>query len=219
MRTKIVFLTASFLFATSAVQAQAPAATGFYGGLGMGSARARLDNSDFTFASPFISESQNNSDTGYKFFGGYRINRYIGAELSYTDFGKFSYDYDLSSVGLGTARVGYKANSWALSALGTFPVAGGFSLLGRLGVTSNSAKRSAIEGDAPTANLLSPFPAAKSRKTSALWGVGGQFDFTPVVGLRLEFENYGKFGAANPGVTETGRATIRMTSVSLIAHF
>jgi opacity protein-like surface antigen len=215
MRTKIVLLGTSLLIACSVAQAQTGG--GFYAGLGMGNANARFTTSDFTFGQAGVTESQDNTNTGYKFFGGYHFSRYLGTELSYTDFGNFFYKYNGSAVGLGSERLEYAASSWAISAIGTFPLTGGFSVLARLGLTSNATERSAAQGDA----TVPVPPSSRHRKAGGLLGIGGQFDFTRVVGVRLEYENYGKFGRerASPLDDQPGRASIRMLSVSLIANF
>jgi len=130
MKTKIVFL-CSVLALVMSNGAAAQSTSGFYGGLGIGQARAKLNGGDFTLATAGIQESRDETNTAYKFFGGYQLIRFIGAELSYTDFGKFSYIYDAASLGGGVAKVNYKANSLAASAVASVPLGGsGFSRSG-----------------------------------------------------------------------------------------
>jgi OOP family OmpA-OmpF porin len=219
MRAKFIFLTAFFVLACSAgVQAQPT--QGFYGGLGIGKARADLKSADFTFASPSVRETRDDTNAAYKFFAGYQLGKYLAAELSYTDFGSFRYNYDLGAIGRGKERIEYRANSWAFSGVGTLPVRGSFSVLGRLGLTSNMAQTTELHGDRSAIALTVPFLPAKKRRTAVLWGAGGQFDFTPAVGLRLEYENYGNFGEALSRVDpHTGRARIYMISTSLLVRF
>jgi opacity protein-like surface antigen len=219
MRTKLIFLTALFALACSGgVQAQPT--QGFYGGFSLGKARADLQSSDFTFSSPSVKETRDDTNTAHKFFAGYQFGKYLAAELSYTDFGSFKYNYNLNSIGRGNEWVDYRANSWAVSGVGTLPVSGRFSVLARLGLSSNLAERSDLHGDASAIAVTLPFPPAKKRRTGVLWGAGGQFDFTPAVGLRLEYEGYGNFGNAdNFNSLGTGRAKIHMWSLGLLARF
>ena len=218
MRTNLVFLT--ILFALACIgSAQAQPTQGFYGGFALGKARADFERSDFTFGDPRVSETVDDTNTAHKFFAGYQFGKYLAAELSYTDFGSFQYNYELPRP-LGKEFVDYRASSWAVSGVGTLPVSGRFSLLGRLGLTSNLAERSDLHGDASAIAVTLPFPPAKKRRTGVLWGAGGQFDFTPAVGLRLEYEGYGRFGKAdNFNDFGTGRAKLHMWSLGILARF
>lgn len=221
MKAKVVLLFGALaLVVSSGALAQD---TGFYGGIGIGKSKARLNTSDFTFNQAGIKESRDEVNTAYTFFGGYQFVKYIAAELSYTDFGKFAYIYDTRGAGAGTGeeRFNYKAKSWALSAVGLIPLGGsGFSAMGRLGVARNFAERSALTGDPAAIALTSPIPSATKHTTGLVWGVGGQYDFTPRLGLRLEYEDFGRFGEAiSSRNVETGRAKIHMYSLSFIARF
>jgi len=222
MKTKIVFLCSALAFVVSGA-AVAQINTGFYGGIGIGKAKAPLDTGDFTFNQAGVSESRDEIDTAYTFFGGYQFSQYIAAELSYTDFGKFAYIYNASALGFGEERLNYKAKSWAVSSVGRIPFGkSGFSAVGRIGVARNFAERSAFTGDGPTVLTTSPRPAASKHTISPVWGVGGEYDFTPALGVRLEYEDFGKFGSAAspfPNNVETGRARIHMYSLNFIARF
>ena len=195
--------------------------SGFYGGLAIGKAKAKLDHSDFTLNTPGIEETRDETSTVYKFLGGYQFTRYIAAELSYTDFGKFAYIYNATPIGFGESRVNYKAKSWASSAVVSIPLGSSrFSATGRLGIAWNTAERSALTGGGFV--TIPPIPAATKSRAGLLWGVGGSYDFTPALTLRLEFEDYGKFGEAagnNAVLQTTGRATIHMYSLNFIARF
>jgi OOP family OmpA-OmpF porin len=221
MKTKIVLLFGALaLVASSGAFAQG---TGFYGGIGIGKSKATLKTSDFTFNQDGVAESRDELNTAYTFFGGYQFARYIAAELSYTDFGKFAYIYDTRGAGQGTGeeRLNYKASSWALSAVGFIPLgSSGFSAMGRLGVDRNFAERSAFTGDPAAIARTIPRPSASRHTISLVWGVGAQYDFTPGLGLRLEYQDFGRFGEAmSSSNVETGRANIHTYSLSFIARF
>lgn len=223
MKTRLVFLCAAVALAASGgAVAQVKPNTGLYGGVGIGKSKAKLKRADFTFDDPAIQESRDEVDTAYKFFAGYQFARYFATELSYTDFGKFAYLYDGSSVGLGQSRITYKANSWALSGVGMIPISGGFSATGRVGVALNKAERSTMTGD--FTSVPRP-PAASKRRFGLLLGVGGQYDFASNLAVRFELEHYGNFGEAQADTTvfppqqQTGRAAIHMYSLNFIARF
>lgn len=221
MRIRTTILAGAFLLAAGSAAA-ADINNGFYGGLGIGKSKATLKGDDFSLRTPGIEENRDEVDTAYKFFGGYQFSQYLGAEVSYTDFGKFAYTYNATPIGLGTAKVNYKATSWAVSSLGRLPLGqSGFSLTGRLGVAWNKAERSALTGGGFSTSPA--IPSAVKRGFGLLWGAGGQYDFTPALSLRLEFEDYGKFGETQSNTAifpqQTGRANIHMYSLNFIARF
>lgn len=188
----------------------------FYAGLGLGKAKARLDDSDssgFGITSP---SGKNETNTTYKFLGGYQFVKYLGLELAYVDFGKFAYKF--TDPAFREGRTDYKTSSTALSAVGTIPLPRDFSLLAKLGVTYNKAKRSAFQGEF---TVSPPLPEATSHKVSYAWGVGAQYEFSPTLAVRFLYEDYGKFGKAvtNFGSEETGRANIHMYTLDFIARF
>ena len=99
-----------------------------YFGAGLGSTNIKLDSSDFSGLT-----SKDEKDTGGKLYGGYRFNQWLSGELAYTDLGKANFSFP---GGNGDA----KATAWSLAAVGTWPLAGGFSLLGKLGASFNKAE-------------------------------------------------------------------------------
>ena len=218
MKVKIVSLCALLVLGWSAgalAQIQ-EAPKKFYAGVGIGKAKAKLDDNDsagFGITSP---SGKDETNTAYKFFAGYQFVKYLGLELTYADFGKFAYKFTDPSGAQG--RTDYNATSTALSAVGTIPLRGDFSLLARLGLTYNMVKRSAFQG---AFTVTPPLPEATANRTSLVWGAGAQYDFSPALAMRLEYEDYGKFGKAvtNFGSEETGRATLHMYSLNFIARF
>jgi OOP family OmpA-OmpF porin len=122
------------------------------------------------------------TDTAIRIFAGYQFNPNIAAELGYADLGKSTF----GAAGLATGDV--KATAWDLSAVGLWPLASQFSILGRLGLFHGETKSSAL-------GLVS----AKDTKTGVLWGLGGQFDLNRNLGFRAEWNRYSKLGGDNFG--------------------
>ncbi|MBS0446139.1 MAG: outer membrane beta-barrel protein [Proteobacteria bacterium] len=110
------------------------------------------------------------SSTGGKLFGGYSFNPYLGIELGWADLGHFS-----SSAG------GVKGDGVFVDAVGTWPVASNFSLLGRVGVFNGRLDAETLGGDTGTSYKV---------------GLGVQYDLSKTVGLRGEWERY-RFDALN----------------------
>jgi OmpA-OmpF porin, OOP family len=97
-------------------------------------------------------------DTAVKLYGGYQFHPNFAAELGYTDLGEVS---------------GVKGNAWELSAVGLFPLANQFSLLGRLGAYHGELK----DGGSNTKNGLT-------------FGLGAQYDINRNIGVRAEWQRF-----------------------------
>ncbi|OGS81448.1 MAG: hypothetical protein A2061_04995 [Gallionellales bacterium GWA2_59_43] len=106
------------------------------------------------------------SDTAYGVLLGYQYNRNFAVEGEYTDLGRFT----------TAAAVTGKSDVWGLSAIGILPLEEGFSAYGKLGVARSGTRTSVATG---------------VNRTAATYGLGGQYDATPMIGLRLSWERYG----------------------------
>lgn len=162
---------------------------GWYGGLNFGQSRAKIDDARITgglSAAGFTTTSidDDDRDTGYKVFGGYKFNRYLSFEGGYFDLGKFG--FTATTVPLGTLSGNIKLRGWNLDAVGTWPITERFSAFGRAGVNYAEAKDSFSSTGSVT--VLDPNPS--KRDTNYKIGAGVQFDFTRSFGMRLEAERY-----------------------------
>lgn len=190
---------------------------GFYVGLGAGATRARFKQTDFASGVAGVAESNHNTDKRHKEILGYKLNRNWALEFGHTSFGKFSHTYDGGAAGSVVQK--YKVDGWWYGALAILPIGDHFSLFGRLGeIKSNATTESATA----TGGLAGTLAAAgvpvgngaKSRKSTIL-GAGAQIDFPGQTGVRIEYEDYGEAGDQ----LNTGRARMRMASVSLMYRF
>lgn len=109
------------------------------------------------------------SDTGWKIFGGYRFHRHFAAEGTYIDWGKVS-------ARAGALSVTAKSSSFGIAAVGILPLAERFSLFGKLGFLQ-------------TEQDLALVGASRSGDDTELhYGIGLKFDLTPNWRLRAEWE-------------------------------
>jgi OmpA-OmpF porin, OOP family len=140
--------------------------------------------------------SCSDTDTAFKIFGGYRVNRNFATELTYQDFGKAS----LSGFGVDAS---IKSRAFDISALGMLPLGDQFAAYGRLGVYGASS-----EG---TSNI--GINASQSNG-GATYGLGLQFDPIPSLGLRAEYQVYSKVGGG-----DLGKGDIQVFGVSGLWRF
>jgi len=146
-----------FAFVASALLASAPAFaaddSGFYVGAGVGNFGLEIDGFD-------------DSDIGFKVFGGYQFMKYLGAELEYIDGGTAE-DFGLK----------IDVSGFNLSAMGILPVGEKFNLFAKLGMIFWDADVSGAGRGSDSGEDFS-------------WGVGAGYDFTDQFGARLEYQGF-----------------------------
>lgn len=98
-------------------------------------------------------------DIGFKILGGYQFHRNVAAELGY---------------GLLYDKSGVEVKALEAVALGMFPIANQFSIIGKLGF----------------ANVDVQTPVASDDKTELTWGLGVQYDFSRNLGVRALWQRY-----------------------------
>ncbi|MES1982366.1 MAG: outer membrane beta-barrel protein [Pseudomonadota bacterium] len=157
-------LIAIALLSATAIPAYAAVGDGtFYVGADVGQAKA---------SGNVTTGANDTSNTAYGLSVGYQFNRNWAAELGYTDFGTLDYG---AAAGGGNS----KTNAVSLSALGIWPLDNGFSLLGKLGVAGTSVDYSPALGGGST-----------NRRTGAVVGLGGQYNFTTAFGVRVAYDRF-----------------------------
>lgn len=123
------------------------------------------------------------TDIGYRNFGGYRVSRHWGVELGYSDLGRGSE----GERGLFEAqKFGAQTSTWTLAGTGVLPLGNAFSIQGRLGFSVTTPDAALM---APGTGIGSAFPR---HRPTVLWGFGGQYDLTGSVGLRVDYNNFGR---------------------------
>src|SRR3990170_2768410 len=174
--------------AVTASPVAAAADSGWYGGISIGQSKAKIDDARITSnlqgAGFATSINDDNRDTGYKLFGGYKFNRNFALEGGYFDLGRFG--FTSTTVPAGTLSGNIKLQGLNLDAVGILPITEKFSAFGRIGVNYAEA-RDSFSGTGAV-NVLNPSPS--KRDTNLKLGLGLQYDFTPSLGMRLEAERY-----------------------------
>lgn len=126
----------------------------------------------------------NDSDTAWRILGGYRINPNVSVELGYQDLGK------VRATGFGVDGE-VTANVWELVAVGTLPLRNRFSVYGKLGGYRGDTDLSSNAGF-----------SGSDTNTDFTFGVGGQYDFSPQVAFRAEYQSYQNVGGGTVGESD-----------------
>ena len=186
--------------------------TGWYGGVNVGQSRAKIDDARITsnllgggLAASSI--SNDDSDTGYKLFGGYKFNRNFAVEGGYFDLGKFG--FTATTTPAGTLNGNIKLKGLNLDAVGILPITERFSAFGRVGV-DYAESRDSFSGTGAV-NVRNSNPS--KREANLKFGGGLQYNFTEALAMRLEAERY----RINDAVGNRG--DIDLVSVGLVYRF
>ncbi|HKQ14402.1 MAG TPA: porin family protein [Steroidobacteraceae bacterium] len=147
--------------------AQADTQPGFYAGVGLGMSKVGADELDGT--------GFDDSDTGFKIFGGYDFNQNFGVEVSYFDLGEGSIDGGSASASVGVTGL-------SASAVGRIPVSEMFALYGKIGYASYD-----IDLDF---NNVPGFGSGhlSDSDSDLIYGIGGALSFGGNFEARLEYE-------------------------------
>jgi OOP family OmpA-OmpF porin len=101
-------------------------------------------------------EIADEKDTGFRIFAGYQFHRSIAAEVAY---------------GMLLDKGGVEVTSMEVAAVGMFPIANQFSIIGRLGFARLEADPGSNDND-------------------FTFGIGAQYDATRNLGVRLQWQRY-----------------------------
>ncbi|MDX1251012.1 MAG: porin family protein [Gammaproteobacteria bacterium] len=190
--------------AVTAVMMAAPVQAGWYAGVGGGLTRGDFSSSTLegqlvakgynTPPNAITSVSVDNTDSGWKIFGGYQFNRFLAAEVSRVNLG------DTKSTVTGSLTTppsdiptllndasdahGYLARGWTVAGVGIWPVKPTVSLFAKLGMFRWKADINITE--ISTGQSVS----RDENGGNAMGGIGIKHMPNPKWELRAEIERY-----------------------------
>ncbi|KWU19142.1 outer membrane beta-barrel protein [Burkholderia cenocepacia] len=135
----------------------APVQPGFYAGAGVG-------YSNTSIAAPAGADVKGDN-ASLNFYGGYRFNQYVGAELGYTHVGD-------ARVRVAGADLPLEGDLFSLSALGYYPLPHNVTVFGRAGVAERHLN----------------FLGSSDTRTVALLGVGAEYQVNKTYAVRTELQ-------------------------------
>lgn len=184
----------------------------FYGGVSLGQSRAKIDEDRITSTLSGVgltttSMTRDEHDTAYKLFGGYQLNRNFAIEGGYFDLGKFG--FSSTTVPAGTLNGQIRLRGVNVDLVGTLPLTGGLSAIGRVGAQYAQA-RDTFSGTGAV-SVQDPNPG--KRAANYKFGAGLQYEISPSFLVRAEAERY----RINDAVGNHG--DVNLFSVSLVVPF
>jgi OmpA-OmpF porin, OOP family len=188
--TRAVLIKAGlFLLISSGASPALAADDGFYVGVGVGGAKANFDVGQLLASAPAGTTATNDtSKTGWKIFGGYQVDKYFGAELSYVDLGRYGFSGTIPPVAFSG---NVKINGWGVAATGTLPLDKGFSLFGKIGGFYSQEKATA------TATFFGASATASGEddRWIAQFGLGAKYAINQNLSIRIEAERFQDMGS------------------------
>lgn len=183
---------------TSALALSSPANAGFFDFTLTPFIGANLGQSSIDVSCPAAS-SCDDTDTTWKIYGGLEVNEFIAMEIGYINLGEAK----MTGATVGTA----KASGMTLGLVGTYEVTPTFTLLARGGMNFLTLD----------VNETTGATVSKNSDTDVAWslGVGGQFNLSKSVGLRMEFERFFNVGDAHTW----GEPDVDLVSAGLVFKF
>lgn len=152
---------------------------GFYAGAGFG--QTSVDLGDTTGI-----DRVDDTDTGFKLYGGYRFNENFALEAGYADLGEAT----MGITGLADAK--FEATALFVDAVATLPLSPQFALFGRVGVAMTNAELSVSVPGVGSASV-------DDDEAEFKFGLGAEYSFSKAVALRAEWERYVDVGGDNTG--------------------
>jgi OOP family OmpA-OmpF porin len=198
VKTKIwgAALFATGMAMSSFGMAQGMPDTGWYVGGSFGQSEVQ------DFCSPGF--SCDDTDTAWKIFGGYQVNRNFSIELGYTDLGEAS----ATGTFLGSpAALNLETTAWELVGIGSVPLGRQFSIYGKVGIYRADTEVQATLGGVSD--------SVDETNTDLTFGLGLRYDFTRTIGVRAEWQRYSDVGGGDLGA----EADIDVLSVGVVVRF
>lgn len=151
-------------------------------------------------------------DTGsaYGVSSGYQFNKYLGAELGYTDLGE---NNAISSADSATMKV----KGVELLGVGTFPINPQFEVYGKVGVffwdlDASCAGTCSTFGPGGGSGLGGPGSQSDSG-TDLTYGLGAKLNLTKNVGVRVQYQRYKDIDSS---AITGGKSDIDVISVGIV---
>jgi OOP family OmpA-OmpF porin len=173
-KTAFALLLPATMLAISAPAVAQQADAGWYvgGAYGMSS----FSNIDTTgIANPSVDDS----DSGFKIYGGFQLNKYFGAEIGYVDFGKVGVSGSVLGVPFTSSS---SVTAYTFAGVGTLPLTESFALFGRVGLAAWNVDFSA--------SALGASGSLNDNGTDPFYGIGARFNLNKNWGLVVEYEKY-----------------------------
>lgn len=187
----------------------------WYMGVSFGAATTGLSEDIVAAAGATASTlSRDERDPGVKVVLGYAFSRRWAVEGGFAYLGDFTISRSVTAPAAGAANASLSVKGWVIDAVGTLPLGGRISAIGKAGVLLSEVRTLRTVSGAAT---LVPGQGSSAIRDEANFklGAGLQYRLSPTATLRVEWERFYRVG--EPGTT--GELEIELLSGGLLLRF
>lgn len=148
---------------------------------------------------------EDDDETAYKLYGGYRFSRMFAVEGGFFDLGRYSYRYGNA---FGTFAGDTRFRGVNLDLLAMLPIWDRFSAFGRIGATYTWAETNGVG----TGIVTGP-TSRDQNEWGVKYGAGVEYAFSPALAVRAEWERYRLEDPVR------NRGHVDMASIGLVYRF
>jgi OOP family OmpA-OmpF porin len=212
-RTLLGILPLAFALASTSALAQDDQ-RGFYIGLSVGQSKVEIEDSFLPTPGGVTasSVSKDETDTGFKLYGGYRIHRNFALEGGWVDLGSFKATRNVTAPAVGSLSAEIESSGPYIDALGILPLQQ-FNLFAKLGAmyatTKTTLSRTGAVVFVPGANTT-----PEESEVEFKFGLGASYSFTRNLAIRAEYERFFDVGS-----DETGEGNVDLISIGITFRF
>lgn len=187
----------------------------WYLAVGFGASTTELYESLVDVIGPTTSTvTRDERDPGFKLLVGYAFSPHWAVEGGFAQLGEFTITRDVTAPAAGAATASLRVKGWVIDLVGTAPLNRHFSVIGRVGVLLSEVRTFravsgpvTLEPGLPTSGI--------SDEANFKVGVGLQYEVSPKVALRAEWEHFYRVG--DPAVT--GELDINLVGGGVVLRF
>jgi OmpA-OmpF porin, OOP family len=185
---------------------------GFYIGLSAGQSKIDFGDEPRVSGATISTVSGDDTDTGFKIYGGYQFHRNFAVEGGWVDLGSFRATRHVTVPVVGSLTAEIESSGPYLEAVGILPLRQ-FTLFATAGVMyAKTEARFSTLGPV----LLAPGVSRQNEDSEAefKFGLGASFSFTKTLAVRAEYERF-----FDVGTEKTGEGDIDLVSVGIVFRF
>jgi len=212
LRSKLVVQSLAALVLASSSIAATAADSGWYAGVSLGQSKVDADAGQLkseleALGATSVAASVNNTDTGWKLFGGYQLNKNLGFEAAYVDLGSFNSNATYATLAGSPYQSKTDGKGFLLSVVGTLPVSDTVAIFGKIGAFSWDLDATASTSLAST--------SLSASGTDLAYGLGANWQINKTIGLRAEWERFQDIGGKNG----FNQHDVDLYSIGAVFHF
>ncbi len=211
-RSKLVVQSLAALVLASGSIAAMAADSGWYAGASLGQSSTDYEAGTLKSAleaagATGVVASVDNTDTAWKLFGGYQVNKNFAVEAAYVNLGSLTSNATYATPAGSPYRFNTDGDGYLLSVVGTLPVNETFAVFAKAGVFAWNLEA--------TESTTLASANASADGTDMAYGLGVNWRISKQMGLRAEWDRFQDVGGGN----NFNKHDVDLYSLGAVFHF